>query len=186
MIPATDDLKRTPTEQGQGRRPSAESSAVRRPNGQIAPGHTLPHPVPRKVPFLREAALDVMNAYVSKRTKEVGIRAYLADMLEADPKWFLSQVVKIEPRSLSVTSQQRSLKVVMHIDEPRQIEAAGSDNLRYDALAVPDNATSGALPTQLSESETKTVDNFTVVKQVKDNGEREQRASEPPGDTDHD
>lgn len=75
-----------------------------------------PRGAPRIVPTLRAAAFAVMAQYVSPVTGKQGVEAFLYDVMTDDPKFFLTQVVRIEPRALSVDTTSRSYRVVMQID----------------------------------------------------------------------
>ena len=68
-----------------------------------------------------------LRRYVSERNGATGIDAYMDDMLVLDPRWFLAQFVKLEPKSISLDTTKRSLQVVMLVDERDNPKRIASD-----------------------------------------------------------
>jgi hypothetical protein len=61
---------------------------------------------------------NTMGEYVSPRTEDKGLEAFLADVAHASPLRFLQERVKLEPKQTSITSDSRHLTVIMHTDSP--------------------------------------------------------------------
>lgn len=135
-------------------KPQADSGAAPRGDSELPkppkPGrelgsHCKNRSGPKRVKLLRPAMFAALASYTSTRNSEnVGVAAFLEDMLVLDPRWFLAQLARLEPKSVTVDTTERSFKVVMLVDGAQPLERLGSDtqarltdtpNATYHALS---------------------------------------------------
>lgn len=105
---------------------------------------------PKRVKLLRPAMFQTLTDYVSPKDEAIGITAYLRDMLELDPRWFLAQLAKLEPKTVNVDTTERSFRVVMIVDEapPMKRIEGGTDVASF----APSNATEQTLSDVVAEA----------------------------------
>jgi len=75
----------------------------------------IPHSV-RKIDLVRTAAVACAARYHSKRTNKDGIDAFMEDLMHDDPRFFFSQLVKLQPKNVQVDTTTHSFQVIMITD----------------------------------------------------------------------